>query len=367
MTTPFLNLRSQPESNLPSISDCEKFPWILNPVLDLLFCCGGLVWILLLFQDCILSNLNSRWSQIAATITLSSAHLFAEAHVSATFFKIYQSKESRQQFRLCSFWQTILTLCVCLAGLFFPPVTAALLKLYLLWVYQHFTGQAYGLILIYCMKAKFTLSAFERAILSLLLNCTAIEAITRQLLPSTESPQYFLGIDLPVWNFIPTQIHSTVYYLLLATIFVFAYIIIMRALKQQNLFPIPALLLLVTIVTAISTQLADRLWIYLPAFFHATQYLAITASQYIKQQDGQSTPSNEVWRKVVSLQGLNYYSNLLVLSVLLYVLVPAFLQLLGFPQALSFATIFVVLNLHHFASDAIIWKMRDPKTRSQLI
>jgi hypothetical protein len=46
---------------------------------------------------------------------------------------------------------------------------------------------------------------------------------------------------------------------------------------------------------------------------------------------------------------------------------PGLLQDFGFDYKVAFATIFCVINFHHFLIDAAIWRLRDPRVRNLLI
>ena len=51
----------------------------------------------------------------------------------------------------------------------------------------------------------------------------------------------------------------------------------------------------------------------------------------------------------------------------IYVAMPRLLQEFGFSYTLAFATVFVTINIHHFLTDAAIWKLKDQKVRKVLL
>lgn len=343
--------------------------WILNPILDILFCCGGLVWILYFAQDILLASINPQLTESTALLAIAGSHLFGEAHICATLFRIYGSREMRNNFKLCTIWQPLVGLLLCIAGLFFPPVTAAMLKVYLLWVFQHFTGQAYGLILLYCFKHNYQIGNYEKKLLSFLLNCTAAVAITRQLALDDWAIINYLGLDLPNWGRLPLPIYQLSVILLQAAVCLFIIQICKRAFLERSCFPLPSLLILFTVVLTFTANVdvSSKLWLYLPAFFHASQYLAITATQYFKEQNFTGANSSSSWKLLIGPAGLQRYSHLLLSAVALYVGIPTILSFCGFSKELAFASIFCVVNLHHFMTDMVIWKMRNPRTRKALV
>jgi hypothetical protein len=56
-----------------------------------------------------------------------------------------------------------------------------------------------------------------------------------------------------------------------------------------------------------------------------------------------------------------------VIGIFIYGGLPGLLQDFGFDYKVAFATIFCVINFHHFLIDAAIWRLRDPRVRNLLI
>jgi hypothetical protein len=318
-------------------------------------------------QDLVLPVVNPSLAPTMGLVILASSHLFGEAHISATLFRIYGSDDMRNRFKTCTIWLPFLGLLLCVAGLFHPFVTAVMLKVYLLWVFQHFVGQAYGLCLLYCQKRHYTLSIFDKKLLLLMLNSAAAMAITAQLTSNNFSTENFLGQALPDWGFLPHSINTFCALLLQASVGALCVQICWKSLVGRQYFPLPALLMLLTVIATFTSNPSASLWLYLPAFFHATQYLAVTVSQYLKERQAAAENARDIWKQIAQPVGLKYYSNLLVIAVLLYVLLPTLLSFCGFPRELTFASVFAVVNLHHFLTDMTIWKMRDSKTRNSLV
>ena len=123
----------------------------------------------------------------------------------------------------------------------------------------------------------------------------------------------------------------------------------------------------VAIFTA-GQEVAGVLWIYAPAYYHATQYLAISIAQHMKELSytGEHEP-DRVLRLTGEQTGMDYYVRVMIVATALYVGLPSLLHLFGIPFALAFANVFCVLSLHHFLTDMAIWKLRDPKVHETLI
>ena len=146
--------------------------------------------------------------------------------------------------------------------------------------------------------------------------------------------------------------------------------VIRKALYERKFMPLPAICLLATgiLIFAVGKDIAGILWLYVPALFHGSQYVVIAGSHYLKQhQQAEGLPASHLFRLFTRSSGVRYMGFLLLGAVFLYVGVPRVLQEFGFDYTHCFATVFCVLNLHHFITDQAIWKLRDPKLRKALI
>src|SRR5262249_30084490 len=123
--------------------------WIMNPVIDMLFCCGGMVWIFFLLH--VTFNFPGAPLPILQGLALAviiGTHALSEPHTAATLARVYRTPDTRKQFALYTHWGALLCLGLALCGLLIQGFTPILAKLYLIWVIQHFTAQSYGLTLL---------------------------------------------------------------------------------------------------------------------------------------------------------------------------------------------------------------------------
>ncbi len=207
--------------------------WLLNPVLDTLFCCGGIVW--LLFLVSYLFNGTSGPQPIVQTmavIAIVGAHLFSEPHVTATLTRVYRTPQTRRLLAPWTHWAALICAAAALAGLLIPGVTPVLTKIYLLWVVQHFTSQTYGFALMYCYRGGYKLSSIERNALALLMNVTAAFAMVRQLTYYEWSVNGFLAQKLPMWGPLPEWVLQSCTVLLALSAVTFAGLIAKKAFTE---------------------------------------------------------------------------------------------------------------------------------------
>ncbi|MCB0359715.1 MAG: hypothetical protein KDD44_08765, partial [Bdellovibrionales bacterium] len=189
---------SSPEGN---------YPWILHPVIDLLFCCGGLVWVFYLVQLAFFDSLDSfQRSEWILGLLVILGHLFSDPHTAATLVRVYQREDTRSRYRFCVTWAAAICSLILLAGLLIGPLPPYLLKGYVVLVIHHYTSQTYGIALLYCYKRGFRLSAAERRVVWLVVNLTAAFAIIREFTFEAWGGRRFMYLELPFIGPLPTWI-----------------------------------------------------------------------------------------------------------------------------------------------------------------
>jgi hypothetical protein len=357
-----------PNAQTTETSAARPYGWILSPVIDLLFCCGGLVWIVFALRTFFIGGDTSPMSlsvQAFALLAVVGTHALSESHTAATLVRIYRSPESVKQYSAYTHTAAIVCGALALAALFIGGLTAVFAKVYLLWVIQHFTAQTYGIALVYCYKGGYRLSDWEKRILFLLMNSTAAYAILRQLTWSEWNGDGFLGMEIPFWGPLPPQFAEFALLCVFGTAALFGQAVTRRALQGQML-PLPALLVICTgvILFILPRSVSSLLWLYVPAFYHGSQYLVLTTACYLKEKGlPENLPTSQIATLLFKSDAVRYGSLLFLIGMGIYIGLPRLLQEFGFDYTLTFATIFSVVNLHHFITDQAIWKLRDPVLR----
>ena len=345
--------------------------WIVNPAIDLLFCCGGLVWILFAVHFAFAQHLTG--GPLVASLALSAVigtHVLGETHTVATLTRVYKSKETRTQFALYTNWAALALSALALAGMFIPGVTPILAKIYLIWVAQHFTAQSYGLALLYCYKSNYFLSAKEKNVLWLLMNSTAAFAILRQFTYKEWNPDGFLAQRIPFWGPLPEWIIQSCLAVVITSALLLVFFTMKKLLIEKRWMPLPAVLMIATgiLIFMCGRQATGLLFLYVPAFYHGSQYLVLSASYYLKDRDDSAKMATlPMGERMLQSTGLKYFGFLLLGAIAIYIGAPRLLEEFGFTYSLSFATIFCAINLHHFVTDQAIWKLRDPEVRKKLL
>jgi hypothetical protein len=355
--------------------------WVVNPVFDTLFVFGGALWILFAIQIfCFhFDNPDVKAPGTAGAIAYALSvtffignYLFADSHTIATYMRIYSTAENRKRFKLYAYylpWCSALLFVLCLL---YPQAAGLCVYIHMMWVFQHYVGQTFGISLIYCYKRRYIFKNYEREIYRWFMHSLSFFVITRILCYREFSPANFFGIRLPFFG-VPTIFNDVARVAFVAMSIAFVAVVVIKYFRDKQLIPIPTLCLIVTILgIGASTGFANSLiWLYGPPFFHGSQYLAVSLGFYLKEKGLSEGRINEVGAKLlkefVSPAGLRYWAMVVMAGIALYVGIPHVLQAYGFEMVMVATVIQACVNFHHFVTDAAVWRLRDPVSRKVLI
>ncbi|HNB21175.1 MAG TPA: hypothetical protein PKZ32_02075 [Candidatus Melainabacteria bacterium] len=347
----------------------RPYGWIINPFIDLLFCCGGMVWILFAIHYFVLGpGTTNIQVQTLLTIAALGTIFLGETHTIASLVRLYGEKKFASGY---SFYRHLIPLALSALALAacsnreLPPILA---KIYLLIVSQHFTKQTYGIVLLYCMKRQYKMGTWDKRILANLMHATMIFAIIRQLTYKNWSGEEFLGQKIPFWGPLPEWVYLLCCAWLICASSLMVARIAIRCSKKE-LFPLPALLLAVTgvLIFVLDARYTGTLWIYAPAFFHGSQYLTVSTSVYLKSQGLlENLPSNKIYTLLLEKKARHYMGFLVLAGIAVFIGIPHILQQFGFSYVMAVTAIFTTVQFHHVLVDHVIWRMKDTSTRELL-
>ncbi|MBS2008623.1 MAG: hypothetical protein JST01_16365 [Cyanobacteria bacterium SZAS TMP-1] len=358
-----------------SQSSTAPNPWILNPVLDLLLCCGGLFWLLIGIIAFIGLHpaLVSKPLVVAIVVAGSICHhIFNDPHHPATLHRAYSSATSDRTIRLKVTVLAFIALAVALSIYYVHSTSILCIKLIVAWGIYHQLAQSYGIALIYCFKRGVILNRFEKLIITGLVNNASAYLILRMFSagPYNASPTV-LGLVMPAWSFVPTAVTSLSLIVLQLNIVAFLTMVACKYARDKVLFPLPAALTLFTLIVmpfVVGTTFSF-VWVWLSTvFFHSSQYLVVSAAYYLKER---GLPENVPLHKIASMLKtsifIEYFLGIVLGGFALSYILPRVLAHGGGDKLLIFAAVWAFLNLHHYATDSLLWKLRDPATRRLLI
>ena len=324
---------------------------------------------------------NAQFSQLPGTVNLAiskwlvvggllGAHFFSDPHTAATYMRVYATPHSREQFKFYAYYLPWVSIFLLVWAFNAPYVAGVVVYVHMMWVYQHYTSQSFGISLIYCYKRGYFLSKLEREIFRWMMLAISFFVISRILCFKDFSPPVFYGVNLPFWG-VPEIVSHVCRFAMIALTSAFAFIVVRKYFTERKLIPIPSLMLILSVAAiGLSTGFANSmLWFYGAAFFHGSQYCAVALAFYLKEKGfAEGTDPRTIAKLFITPSAFKWYGLLFLSGIFIYVGVPRFLDTTFAIKWVTAATcIQACLNFHHFVTDAAIWKLRDPKARKILL
>lgn len=343
-------------------ADNTRSPWVIGPWIDLLFVCGGGVWIFALLDR--LAH-RSQTEDLVATLALVATvlgHATADAHTASTLVRVYGDPVERSRFSLYTGWLLLPVLAVTAVGFSVDGAAPALLKIYLLWVLQHYAGQTAGFALIYLFKRSYPMDAPFRSAFGWMFTATWVWAVTRHFVWREWGAATFLGVQVPFWGPLPKWVG----WLTLAWALTMIAVVVFHAVRTWSrtgrVLPLPVVVLMLTYFgfTFASGPLSSLLWVWVPVLFHGSQYVLLSASYQLKTHDRWS-------RKLLQPYAVGYFLLVAAGGAAIYLFAPWLAWQAGAKWKVGVATLFSVVNFHHFLTDRAIWRLRDPEVRERLL
>src|SRR3984957_14090291 len=147
-------IKIQTESMLKSRQDSGEraltaSPWIYNPWLDLIVGCGAWSAPLLLISYLSLSSSTRLWSVAFYALAL----FFNYPHYMATIYRAYHRAEDFEKYRIFTVHITALVLLTLFLSHFWIRLLPWIFTIYLTWSPWHYSGQNYGLFMMFARRA----------------------------------------------------------------------------------------------------------------------------------------------------------------------------------------------------------------------
>jgi len=346
--------------------------WLYGPSADLLLGAGlgYVVSIPLLVWFAAVSGLSD-WPIVAfAFLTL----FVSGPHYGATILRVYEQRRDRRRYAFFAVWATLALCALFVMGLHDAVVGSLLITLYVSWSPWHFSGQNYGLSLMFLRRRGIVVEQrvkrlmYASFVLSFLLWILILHgegyASTVALFSGPKSSAYqFLSLRLSN-GILAVAFPLTA--LAYALSLVAAFLLLLRNARLRDLGPYLCLVSVQGLwfaVPALTRALAgislnslafSIVWINSA---HGAQYLWVT-SYYAKRED----PSHRLGPYLT--RALLAGSTVTILPGLVFA--PALLGTVPWDMGLSLLVL-AVSNLHHFILDGAIWKLRDGRVSRLLL
>src|SRR4029077_4438200 len=147
---------AKPQSALASFS--EPSPWIYRPWIDLLIGCGAWSAPLLLLAFYATTSYARAWAVAFYFLAL----LCNYPHFMATVYRAYHTRTEFEKYRI---FTVHIALLLALAGIVahvWDPLLPWIFTLYILWRPWHYTGQNFGLLMMFARRSGLAPSSTER-------------------------------------------------------------------------------------------------------------------------------------------------------------------------------------------------------------
>jgi tetratricopeptide (TPR) repeat protein len=346
--------------------------WVFGALPDLLLGCG-LGYLLLAGGATLLAADPAAllpWAILLATLT-------GMPHYGATLLRVYERRADRRRYAFFAVWATLAIWATFVAGVYERTLGSLFVTLYLTWSPWHYTGQNYGLAVLFLRKRGIDVAPATKRwihasfVASYLLVFLAMHGVT---------PQVGYGSGLPAdplehgYRFVSLAIPAPVVTLLFPAVgiaYLGASLVAAARLRraaagralapalalgatQAAWFVVPASVAYATGVDPRHQVLFFFAWV---AVGHQVQYLWIT-TWYAAGRRPLSERAAYLGKTLLAGAGIWTFPAL--------VFSPALLGTVSYDLGL-FLLISAAVNLHHFVLDGAIWKLRDGRVARILL
>jgi tetratricopeptide (TPR) repeat protein len=334
--------------------------WIYSPWLDMIVGCGAWSAPLLLIAYFSTSSSTLAWSVAFYVLAL----FFNYPHYMATVYRAYHRSEDFNKYRIFTVHSTLLVLLTAVISHFWFRALPFIFTLYLTWSPWHYSGQNYGLLMMFARRAGARpANAVRHALYAAFLPSYAILFLNFHTGPSSDP--LFLSLNIPGVVSSQLQIIFAVAFLACSA---YALSCLIGEAGWRGMVPS---------LTLFSTQCV---WFLLPtvlslgegfrvpqsrystgvlAVMHSAQYLWITS--YYAGREARAE-GRQGWRP------LAYFAILIAGGIALFIPGPWIAShVFHFDFTRSFLIFTALVNIHHFILDGAIWKLRDGRIASLLL
>ncbi|MBC8186875.1 MAG: hypothetical protein H8E78_01525, partial [Proteobacteria bacterium] len=123
--------------------------WVFGPIPDLLFGSGLLYLVLIsgmiVGGDAARESISPVWGSLLILIV-------SGAHYGATLLRVYEHRAERDTYRIFTVYGTFAMLAMLVGALYSPMAGSLLISLYLTWSPWHYTGQNYGIAVMFLRR-----------------------------------------------------------------------------------------------------------------------------------------------------------------------------------------------------------------------
>ncbi|HXW61779.1 MAG TPA: tetratricopeptide repeat protein [Candidatus Acidoferrales bacterium] len=335
-------------------------PWLYRPWLDLLVGCGAWSAPLLAVATWITPAHVHPWTVAFYALAI----VFNYPHFMATIYRAYHTRDSFEKYKIFTLHVTLL---VVLTGVFlhaWPRLLPWVFTLYICWSPWHYTGQNYGLLMMFARRSgavvarseqRWIRAAFVASYWMLLASFETAGSSDRLVLSMGLPARFTLWLRLGLGALFAVFVFLGFRPLVAKSSLSAVAAPILLAFTQFLWFVLPTLLELRSTYQIPQTQYSSGIL----AVLHSAQYLWVTS--YYQQREAKAAGQSE-WRMV------GYFLTLIAGGIALFIPGPWLVSyLLRFDFTTSLLIFTALVNIHHFILDGAVWKLRDSRVAELLL
>ncbi|MGH9712752.1 MAG: tetratricopeptide repeat protein [Candidatus Acidiferrales bacterium] len=335
-------------------------PWIYRPWLDLLVGCGAWSAPLLAIATWLTPSHTYGWTVGFYLLAV----IFNYPHFMATIYRAYHTRENFEKYKLFTFHLTLLIVLTGIALHTSYRLLPWIFTLYICWSPWHYTGQNYGIMMMFARRGGAEVTARERRWLHAAFIASYVMLLASFETGASNDP-LIISVGLPAKFTLPLRLA------LGAAFAIFAFIAYRPLLRRSGLRAMaPPLVLVLTqfLWFVLPTLLELRAAYQIPqtryssgilAVLHSAQYIWITS--YYQQREARAAGQSG-WRMIA------YFLTLIAGGIALFIPGPWLVSyIFHYDFTTSFLIFTALVNIHHFLLDGALWKLRDSRISSLLI
>jgi Flp pilus assembly protein TadD len=335
-------------------------PWIYRPWIDLTVGCGAWSAPLLLAGFYFANSYARGWSVAFYFLALLSNY----PHFMATVYRAYHTRDEFEKYRIYTVHVALLLVAAGVVAHLWYGLLPWIFTLYICWSPWHYTGQNFGLMMMFARRAGVSPTETERRALRL----SFIASFILLMLSFHTGPSgdaLILSLGLVAKFTLPARAALALFFagasgwaltsMVRRSNFRALVPVLTLTVTQFLWFLLPAVIELVSGREIPQTRYSSGLL----AVLHSTQYLWIT-SYYQKKEARAAGDSNWSYS--------HYLVTLIAGGIALFIPGPWIVSRIFHTDfAASFLTFTALVNIHHFILDGAVWKLRDSRVASLLL
>jgi len=355
-----LSTTIEPISVASAPSAAAWSPWIYSRWLDLTVGCGAWSAPLLAVAMFMPATHSHAW----AITFYFLAVVFNYPHFMATIYRAYHTRENFDKYKFVTLHVTLLILATGILMHASPRLFPWVFTLYIFWSPWHYSGQNYGLLMMFAKRSGAVVTPTERQWLHAAFVASYCMLLGSFVTGGSNDP-LILSPGLPARFTLPLRLGLGVAFA------VFTFLGFRRMVREHGAR---------TMAAPLTLAFTQFLWFVLPtllelnsasqipqtryssgilAVLHSAQYIWITS--YFQRREALAAGKTN-WRVTT------YFVTLLAGGIALFIPGPWLVSiLLHYDFTTSFLIFVALVNIHHFILDAKLWKLRDSRVAALLV